>query len=119
FTFKANNGVGDSNVAMISLTITPVNDAPVAKDARYLIPVSSNLFGRLVATDVDGDAVTFSITRPPRRGVARILDPAIGTFRFTPDMGVRGTDSFIFTAIDASGRTDSARVMIVITRCGC
>src|SRR5439155_25328926 len=30
FTFKANDGTVDSNVATVRLTVTPVNDAPVA-----------------------------------------------------------------------------------------
>ena len=30
FTFKANDGTADSNVAMVSLTVLPVNDPPVA-----------------------------------------------------------------------------------------
>ena len=29
FTFKANDGLVDSNVATFSITVTPVNDAPV------------------------------------------------------------------------------------------
>jgi hypothetical protein len=32
FTFKANDGSLDSNVATVSITINPVNDAPVAQD---------------------------------------------------------------------------------------
>ena len=38
FTFKANDGSADSNVATVSITVTPVNDAPVA-------------FGQTVVTD--------------------------------------------------------------------
>src|SRR5207247_6564482 len=34
FTFKANDGTVDSNVATVSLTITPVNDPPVAVNDR-------------------------------------------------------------------------------------
>ena len=32
FTFKANDGTADSNVATVSITVTAVNDAPVASD---------------------------------------------------------------------------------------
>ncbi len=32
FTFKANDGLADSNTATVTITVTPVNDAPVAED---------------------------------------------------------------------------------------
>ena len=35
FTYKANDGALDSNVATVSLTVTPVNDAPVAANDSY------------------------------------------------------------------------------------
>ena len=31
FTYKANDGTPDCNVATVTITVTPVNDAPVAK----------------------------------------------------------------------------------------
>src|SRR5205823_13051048 len=35
FTYKANDGNADSNVATVSITITPVNDPPVAVNVSY------------------------------------------------------------------------------------
>src|SRR2546426_3605161 len=35
FTYKANDGQADSNVATVALTINPVNDAPVAVNDRF------------------------------------------------------------------------------------
>src|SRR5207249_11154069 len=35
FTYKANDGSLDGNVATVSLTVTPVNDAPVAGNDSY------------------------------------------------------------------------------------
>src|SRR4030095_14010842 len=32
FTFKANDGTADSNLATVTITVTAVNDAPVAND---------------------------------------------------------------------------------------
>ena len=32
FTYKANDGWLDSNIATVTITVTPVNDAPVAAD---------------------------------------------------------------------------------------
>ena len=35
FTYKANDGTADSNVATVTITVTPVNDAPVAANDSY------------------------------------------------------------------------------------
>ena len=35
FTYVANDGMVDSNVATVTITVTPVNDAPVAVDDSY------------------------------------------------------------------------------------
>ena len=35
FTYRANDGALDSNIATVALTITPVNDAPVAVNDAY------------------------------------------------------------------------------------
>src|SRR5262249_39085350 len=60
FTYKANDGGLDSNVATVTLTITPVNDAPVV-DAG---PDKTANEGSTVtfsgsASDVDGDALSY------------------------------------------------------------
>jgi uncharacterized repeat protein (TIGR02543 family) len=62
FTFKANDGTADSNVATFSLTITPVDDPPTVTRDEASVTVdegdtasNSGTFG-----DVDGDTVTLS-----------------------------------------------------------
>src|SRR6185437_12906686 len=62
FTYKANDGTADSNVATVSLTVTAVNDAPVAGSDSYTTaedtPLSVAASGVLSNdTDVDGDAL--------------------------------------------------------------
>ncbi len=67
FTYKANDGADDSNVATVTITVTPVNDAPVLSGANDLASINRNLSsnpGTPVAsliggqvTDVDVGAV--------------------------------------------------------------
>ena len=61
FSFKANDGELDSNLATVSLTVNPVNDAPVAQDASAATDEDTPLNGVLVALDVENDALTFSL----------------------------------------------------------
>ena len=63
FTYKASDGTADSNVATVTITVTPVNDAPVAGDDSYSTdedtPLTVAAPGVLANdTDVDGDPLT-------------------------------------------------------------
>src|SRR5204862_412058 len=43
FTYKANDGTLDSNVATVTITINPVNDAPVANNDAYNVNEGATL----------------------------------------------------------------------------
>ena len=63
FTFIANDGEFDSNEATISLIVNPVNDAPYIYDIPdSQIDTYSTFTYELVAIDVDGDALVFSVS---------------------------------------------------------
>ena len=71
-----------SDTDSITLNITPVNDAPVAT------PTSDSTFedapaigGKLAATDVDGDTLTFTLNNPAPAGFSLNAD---GTWTFDP-----------------------------------
>src|SRR5439155_25423177 len=72
FTYKASDGTAESNVATVTITITAVNDAPVAgndtaataEDTAVAITVLAN------DTDVDGDALSITATSAPAHGTA-------------------------------------------------
>jgi VCBS repeat-containing protein len=81
FTFKANDGNLDSNVATAVITVTPVNDAPVAQAGSATSPEDVLLSGALSATDVDGDSLTFSLVAP--------MVPVSRRCRRKPERGLR------------------------------
>ena len=115
FTFKVNDGTVDSLSAAITLTINPVNDAPVAMpDAAetytgiaVIIPVLAN------DTDVEGDALSIGqIASPPTHGTAEVTGT---TITYTPDAGYSGPDSFTYTAWDGAAQSNTATVSITVT----
>src|SRR5204863_90363 len=61
FTFKANDGSADSNVATVSITINAVNDAPVASDQSVSTDEDTTKAITLGATDVEGSPLTYAI----------------------------------------------------------
>jgi len=121
FTYKANDGTLDSNIANVTITVTPVNDPPVAGDNAYDAVESTQLNvaapGVLVNdTDVDvGDTLTVTTTPVtlPTNGTLDNLN-ADGSFDYTPTVAAPGTDSFVYEVCDAEPLCDTATVSINI-----
>ncbi len=77
------------------------DSAPVAED--YALETYKNLpiTGNLKVSDPEGEALTYTLTRSPKRGTVAINDD--GTFEYTPKKNKVGVDSFVFTATDPRG----------------
>jgi hypothetical protein len=115
FTFKANDGNADSNVATFNVTIIAVNDAPVAVNDSATIAKNTSGVIYVLANDfdVDGDTLTvISFTQPTHGTVA--YSSKNKNFRYTPTKGFTGTDTFTYTISDGHGGTSSTTVTIVV-----
>lgn len=113
FTYTANNIAATSNVATVTITVTPVNDAPVADDQTLTVAEDTVLTGTLTATDVDSTVLTFAQGTAPAHGTLTI-DTATGAFTYTPDADFFGTDSFTFTVSDGE-LSGTGTVTITVT----
>jgi len=64
FTFKANDGLIDSNVATVSIVVAAINDNPTITTGPLAAPnpssVGQNVTFSVTAIDVDGDNLTYS-----------------------------------------------------------
>jgi hypothetical protein len=112
FTFKANDGSADSNTAMVSITVTAVNDIPVANAQSVSTAEDTAKAITLTATDADGDTLTYSVVAQPLHGDLTGSAPAL---TYTPDAGYHGPDSFTFKANDGSADSNTATVSITVT----
>lgn len=97
FTYKANDGISDSNLATVTLTINAVNDAPQAANQSLAFFQDTTQSILLAASDVDGDNLTYAIVTPPAHGT---LSGSGANLSYTPNANYIGTDSFIFSASD-------------------
>ena len=68
FTFKANDGTVDSNIATISITVNAVNDPPTADTQSVTTNEDTAKAITLTGSDVEGDTLTFSIVANPSHG---------------------------------------------------
>ena len=86
FSYKTNDGKLDSPLAIVTINITPVNDAPVLNvPGAQTVNEGQTLTFTLTATDVDaGQTITFSSSNLPQGAT---LNPATGAFSWKPSVG--------------------------------
>lgn len=113
FTYKANDGQLDSEPATVSITINPVNDAPVATGQSVSTPYNTAVNIVLTGSDVEGSALTYSPVTSPANGM---LTGTGANRTFTPNIGWYGNTSFTFKVND--GALDSATATVTITVAG-
>ena len=89
--------------------------APVAEDTALETYKNLPNQGRLKASDPEGDTLTFTLTRQPKRGEVTLSED--GTFLYTPKKNKVGVDSFTYTAADPAGNVSrEATVTIQILK---
>ena len=89
--------------------------APVAED--FSLETYKNLpgEGNLKVHDPEGQALTYTLHRQPRRGTVALRDD--GSFTYTPKKNKVGVDSFTYTATDPAGKVSrEATVTIQILK---
>jgi len=113
FTYRANDGQVDSNdVATVSITVTPVNDPPVANLQAVTTAEDTSVGITLTASDVDGDTLTYVIVSGPAHGT---LSGSVPVLTYTPTENYHGTDAFTFKVSDGQVDSNVATVSITIT----
>ena len=109
FTFKANDGVADSNVSTVGITIESVNDLPFANNQIiHVVPNSSAEF-MLDYSDEDMGVLVYALTVEPLHGELTGTQPNL---TYTPDVDYHGTDSFEYTVTDSEDAVAGAIVSI-------
>ena len=121
FTYQARDpGLALSNVVTVTITVTPVPDAPFAENDTYnvdeddvlIVPgLSGVLFNDF---DAEGDPFTAVQATGPTSGTLSLF-AADGSFTYTPDANVNGVDSFTYRAVAQSGQAQGNVATVTIT----
>ena len=91
------------------------NQAPVAEDSAMETYKNLPNEAMLKVKDPEGQALTYTITRQPRRGDVTIRED--GSFIYAPKKNKVGVDSFTYTATDPAGNVSrEATVTITIMK---
>jgi large repetitive protein len=117
FTYTIRNNVTptpDTATGTVEITVTPVNDAPVALTGPFATPESTlliipkdNLFSKGPA-DESSQVITLSnvVTSAQTHGTVTIVD---GNINYTPTAGYNGPAIFQVTGTDTGTATDPAK----------
>ena len=103
FVYRVSDGV-DSEVATATITVTPVNDSPVATAESYsttedtLLTINAATGVLDNDTDVDGDVLEVVLVSTTQSGTL-VMDTADGSFTYTPNANFNGEDTFSYLSL--------------------
>ncbi|MES2657777.1 MAG: Ig-like domain-containing protein [Verrucomicrobiota bacterium] len=118
FTYRANDGILNSNVATVNLTVgPPPNTAPVAAADSYSTPYQTALVVPVAGvlsndSDAQGNPLTAILSAAPANGTLNLN--ANGGFSYTPNAGYSGADSFTYRANDGFLNSNLATVNLTV-----
>jgi hypothetical protein len=119
FTYTISDGHGGTDTATVNVTITNVNDAPVATNDNYV--TNSNTTLNVAApgvlsndNDIDGPSLSavYVAASGPSHGTLSLSGN--GSFSYAPSANYSGPDSFSYRAFDGSDYSNVATVTITV-----
>nr|WP_242695823.1 Calx-beta domain-containing protein [Pedobacter sp. SYSU D00873] len=115
YTVKDNLGL-ESNAAIGTINVTPVNDPPVAINDEFYIAKDAAFRGTVAAndSDVDGDVLKFRLINAFAGAQLENFNVADGTFLYIPKKGFTGIEEFAYEVIDPAGLKDTATVRLKV-----
>ncbi|SDJ16945.1 VCBS repeat-containing protein [Ferrimonas sediminum] len=114
FSYRVFDGKAYSGVAVVTLSIGAVNDAPVAEDDSVTTQEELAVAITVLTNDSDaeGDRLTVALESQPALGQAQVL--ADGRIQYQPFPDQSGVDRFSYRISDGNGGSDTARVSVAI-----
>ncbi|MBQ8404658.1 MAG: S-layer homology domain-containing protein [Clostridia bacterium] len=103
----------ESFTCVISMTEEKLNLAPTTKHSEIADMAGITVFSVLCGEDSEGEKLHFSIVTGASHGTVEITDEQTGAYRYTPDEGFSGKDSFTFCAKDAGGNISNISTVTV------
>jgi hypothetical protein len=111
FTLSVSDGQL-SAPATFDLTVTPVNDAPLAQALDYTLEQNGALNAELLASDMDADQLSFEVDSGPAHGQLE-LHPD-GSFQYAPAANYAGLDTFSYRVFDGQTWSEPAAVTLAV-----
>ena len=121
FSFTVDDKLGGAEIEFIIKFIDKVNYEPII-DEEYKSALSEytqrniKVFGRMLATDPEGDELEYIVITYPKHGVLTNVDKKSGEYLYTPTAEYVGEDSFVYVVRDEYGNfSKTAKVEIEVS----
>ncbi|WGO96915.1 choice-of-anchor A family protein [Saccharophagus degradans] len=111
FTFMVSDGELDSNQAIVTINVEPINDKPIANSQSLTTEENTEVSITLTAVDIESQTLEYSVLNQPSSGTLSGLPPHIV---YSPNPTFVGTDEFSFIANDGIESSESAKVLIEV-----
>lgn len=111
FTFTTSDGTLESAPTTILITVTAINDVPVATPLAFTVANAGTFIGTLAGTDVEGSALTFAISAAPVNGSLTLVGSG---FTYIHNGTATLADSFSFTVSDGEITSPAALGTITV-----
>jgi len=115
FTYTASDGNGGSATAAVTMTVTAVNDAPVANADTSTVAEDGTVNVAVLANDTDLEANTLTVASVTQGAHGVVSINPDKTVRYAPAANYNGPDTFTYTASDGNGGSATASVSIVVS----
>ncbi len=102
FEYTISDGNGGTDIAELTVSVLPVNNAPIAEDDMYTTEEDLSVSGNVLDNDSDPEGQNLTVNNTP---VSAPMSGSVtinsdGSFTYTPNPGFTGTDSFIYEVCD-------------------
>ncbi len=87
-----------------------LNCSPVAESMELETYRGVSVTGSFKCLDPEGDAVTYSVTKAPKKGTVTVDGDE---FTYTPGEGKKGKDTFTYAAVDTAGNVSNSATVTV------
>ncbi|PVG83399.1 hypothetical protein DDE18_08915 [Nocardioides gansuensis] len=114
FTYVIEDSTGLTATGIAEVTVTCVNDAPVAADDAATTDEDEAVHVHVLTNDHDVDADTLTITDASGAARGTLALTMVDAVTYTPEPGFCGSDSFSYTASDGT-ESDHATVQVTVT----
>ncbi len=111
FFYRAKDSTVQSNLAKVTINVKEENNAPVLQDSTFSMQEDGSLPIKLVASDPEGNELTFTILENPSMGKLTGNGP---TYEYTPNSNFNGTDQFTIKANDGMLDSNTATIRMVV-----
>jgi large repetitive protein len=115
FEYTVSDGRGKFDTGLVTVTVTPANDPPVAVDDSLTFAEDSQGQVDVLANDTDSDGGALSVTGSTNGVHGTVSCLPAGECTYVPAANYAGPDTFTYTVSDGNGGTDTGTVSVTVT----